>query len=491
MHTDSPHRVAVVGGGIAGLVASWELARAGMKVDLFERDQVLGGRISNGELGGSHYDLGAESFATRGGGVQRLVEDLGLAGRIQAPLTRRSWVLNAGAASPLPPAGAIGIPVSPLGIEARRILGFAGALRCAIEPLLPRRIGAQASTIADLVGARLGSKALSRLVAPVVRGVYSTDPAALPLSAVPGLESAWRARGTLRAAARAQRASNRSAGGAVAGLSGGLGVLVAHLENELQQFAVTVHRGAHVSAARETTDGIRLETQAMGDAETYDAVILTVPLEEGVAQPVQGDALTRSGSFDVARDAQPAEVEVVALLLDDKRLNSAPRGTGALVASEAQQGPSPIRAKALTHASAKWQWLDEELPPNHHLIRLSYGEFQGRSSRNLDACTIGLDDDSVRSIARTDASRILGIDIEESSIVGMARQRHTIPPRRTSLVTDGPRNEPTSGLFSAGEWVSGTGLAAVVPSARRAANDCLSHLSSPNTVTAKNGDQPG
>ncbi|MGK0722591.1 protoporphyrinogen oxidase [Leucobacter sp. W1478] len=491
MRTDTAHRVAVVGGGIAGLVAAWELARTGVKVDLFERDQVLGGRICRGELGGSHYDLGAESFATRGGVVQRLIQDLGLAGLIQSPVPRQSWVLNAEAASPLPPAGAIGIPVSPMSSEARRILGLAGALRCAIEPALPRRIGAHSSTIADLVGARLGSRVLARLVAPVVRGVYSTDPAALPLSAVPGLETAWRTHGSLRAAARAQRASNRSAGGAVAGLSGGLGVLVAHLERELQRYSVNVHRGASVSVARDTADGIRIETQETGDQGTYRAAIITVPNVAGIANHSQDTDSSRPKSSEHVAEARSAEVEVVALLIHDKRLNSAPRGTGVLVASEAHVGPLSVRAKALTHASAKWQWLADELPPNQHLIRLSYGEFQGRSSRSLDASTIALDDASVLEIARVDASRILGIEIAEESIVSMARQRHTIPPRRVSAANDGAPHATSSGLFFAGEWVSGTGLAAVIPSARLEAEKCLAHLSTLGIKPAQNRASSG
>ncbi|KUF08070.1 FAD-dependent oxidoreductase, partial [Leucobacter sp. G161] len=63
--TASPH-VAVVGGGVAGLVAARELALAGARVTVLEAAPELGGRVRAVELAGAPFDMGAEAFATRG-----------------------------------------------------------------------------------------------------------------------------------------------------------------------------------------------------------------------------------------------------------------------------------------------------------------------------------------------------------------------------------------------------------------------------------------
>ena len=85
-----------------------------------------------------------------------------------------------------------------------------------------------------------------------------------------------------------------------------------------------------------------------------------------------------------------------------QQLDAAPRGTGLLVAP----GAPGIRAKALTHASAKWAWLAEKAGPHRHVLRLSYN----------DAPAHGLED-----VARTDAERLLGVPIAAAQVAGFAR----------------------------------------------------------------------
>ncbi|MBC7243108.1 MAG: FAD-dependent oxidoreductase, partial [Anaerolineae bacterium] len=47
MGTNSGYRVAIIGGGIAGLTAAYELARQGIAVTLYEKEHVLGGLASS------------------------------------------------------------------------------------------------------------------------------------------------------------------------------------------------------------------------------------------------------------------------------------------------------------------------------------------------------------------------------------------------------------------------------------------------------------
>ncbi|WP_291456335.1 FAD-dependent oxidoreductase, partial [Actinomyces sp. oral taxon 448] len=73
----------VVGGGIAGLTAAWELTRAGLRPMLVEARGYTGGLVAAGTIGGVRMDLGAEGFAVRGRAVTSMVDVLGL--RVAGP----------------------------------------------------------------------------------------------------------------------------------------------------------------------------------------------------------------------------------------------------------------------------------------------------------------------------------------------------------------------------------------------------------------------
>ncbi|WP_053386786.1 protoporphyrinogen/coproporphyrinogen oxidase [Leucobacter japonicus] len=479
MPTDRPRpRFAVVGGGVSGLTAARELALAGARVEVIEGAAHLGGRIRGAELGGVTIDIGAESFATRGGTVAELIHEIGMGDEIVRPSGLGSWVIDGPRALPLPAAGTLGIPATPLSAATVRALGITGAVRAAIEPALPRSVGRDADSLAALVRSRLGSRVLDRLVRPVSLGVHSADPARLGVASVPGLAAAFAERGSLITAAKQLRDSQAAAGGAVAGLRGGMTSLIAGLARELDRLGVAVRTGEKVRriapAPADTAAAGAGSAWQIFDAEgatiaTVDGVILAVP--EGVARRLLADDVTGTPTD---------RVEVVALAIDDARLDAAPRGTGALVSRDAvgsggasagsrraptQTGAAPILAKALTHVTAKWPERAREAGPGRHLIRLSYGRAGSAPE------TVGLDDAEVRSIARYDASRILGIDLRADAIVDLARctWRMGRPPgSRDSRLLDAP-----AGVTLAGDWVSGTGLAAIVQGARAAAAEAL------------------
>ncbi|MGH9059816.1 MAG: FAD-dependent oxidoreductase, partial [Acidimicrobiales bacterium] len=81
-------RVAVVGGGIAGLAAAWEL-RGRAEVTVFEPGR-LGGKLQTSEFAGRLVDEGADAFLTRVPEALDLCAELGLTEELVAPAAGRT-----------------------------------------------------------------------------------------------------------------------------------------------------------------------------------------------------------------------------------------------------------------------------------------------------------------------------------------------------------------------------------------------------------------
>ena len=477
--------VVVVGGGVAGLVAALECARVGLRVTVLERRDAIGGCVGRLELDGLTLDSGAESFATRGGAVAGLLEQLGLGDDIATPNPAGAWLVMPGRdgrpdAAPLPRTGILGIPANPLGEDVRRIIGWSGAWRAYLDRLKPILKIGRAHSLGHLVRSRMGDAVLDRLVAPISAGVYSTNPDDLDLDVVaPGLNEAMTRMGSLSGGV-GQLLEERKAGTAVLGLRGGMHRLVDALAAQLDRFGVEVVTGAEVTrlarhavtghdADAAPEPGWRLDAALAGgsDDETR-AMMIDAPY---VVLAAPADASRRLldaaslGWSDASGWPPAASVELVTLVLDAPELDAAPRGTGVLVAS----GTPGVTAKALTHSTAKWPWL-AELAGGRHVVRLSYG--RAGEPNPLDGRT----DREVAALALADASVLLGTQLDPSSVRASGRSawrdalsQATIGQRdRVRALEDVLAAEP--GIEATGAWVAGTGLASVIPHAIEAAH---------------------
>ena len=220
----------VIGGGIAGLTAAWDLVRAGLRPLLIEARGYTGGLVAAGSIGGARMDLGAEGFVVRGQAATSMLTELGL--RTAAPHGRPRLFLpplapGAGAGPSqwglhrFPDHAYLGIPANPMAPDVVAIIGQEAARRAAQDADLPGAVGTGPEDPADLasfVTARMGAGVLERLVRPIVAGIHSADPADLAADVVmPGLRRATAELGSLSAAVAAvlerRRARKDGAGG--------------------------------------------------------------------------------------------------------------------------------------------------------------------------------------------------------------------------------------------------------------------------------------
>jgi oxygen-dependent protoporphyrinogen oxidase len=464
----------VVGGGVAGLTAARDLAVAGLTVTVLDAATTPGGCVASVQVSGLPdgllLDGGAESFATRTSAVADLLREVGLGQEIVQPRRLGSWAQHPDGPVPLPAAGLLGIPVDPWAADVRQAVGVLGCARAWLDRVLPARVGLPDGpvTVAHLVRARMGRRVLDRLVAPVVTGVHSHPPDVLDLdTAIPGIREGLRATGSLAGAVAGLR-ERAPAGAAAAGLRGGLHRMVAALADDLVRHGGRVETGVAVHAIVQEPSGWSVRTD--DGALATDVVVLAVP----------GSVAVRLLEPWVSLELPtPAPVSIVSLVLDAPALDRAPRGTGVLVAAG-----TPVAAKGLTHATAKWEWL-AEAAQGLHVVRLSYGRgphVGGGPGGLLDGVPDGVPD-----TALADASVLLGTDLARDRLRGWAR---TDWPLGLGAPTPGHRDRVAAmrralpdGLHVTGAWAAGTGLAAVVADARGTAAAVVADV--PDTGAAR------
>ena len=483
-------RVVVVGGGIAGLIAAWECARIGMAVTVLEASPIVGGAIRGATVGGIALDVGAESYATRGGHVRRLIDELGLGPDVVTPSGGRAWLGGIpgvpGGAAPLPAGGVLGIPANPFDPDVRRIIGWRGAWRAYLDRLRPVLTIGHTHSLGALVSTRMGARVLDRLVAPVVQGVYSARPADIDVDlAAPGLNAALTRTGSLGGAVSVLSGdrATKAPGAAVEGIRGGMTRLVEALLARLNELGATVLTDVRVTSLSRGADAWRVETEGTPGGETStvgdgsgtlgaDAVIVATddrmarallrPSVPGLDPASDGGATTADGVANEPAGGIAPEIEVVSLVIDAPALDKAPRGSGVLTV------PGSYTAKALTHATAKWAWLAEAaraLAPHRHVVRVSFG------SQGEPPATGDLDDDAAAALALAEASALLGVPLDATQLVGAHRDRYTqsqpasVIGRQAHTTAARERVAAVTGLGVVGAWVSGTGLAQVVPDA--------------------------
>ena len=421
----------MIGAGVAGLIVAREVARAGMPVTVFEASDRIGGQLASVRIAGIDVDSAAESFATRGGAVAALATKLGLAHDLVRPRESPAWLIGRGGrARPLPAASLLGIPADPRAPDVVRALGPVAAWRARLDAVLPLRRPESYPSVGSLVRRRMGSGVLRQLVAPVVRGVYSMAPDALPLDrASPGMRDALREAGSLGAAVARLRAAG-PAGSQVAGLRGGMHLLVTTLAEAAESAGAQIVLRARVARADEA--GVWL---AGGDRVRGHVVS---------AAAASAGAAVRERTITVATAA-----------VDAAGLDSAPRGTGALI----EDGVRGISARALTHSTAKWQWLADNLPAHRHIVRLSYDETP---------------DDPEQTVA-ADLRAITGVPIDGLLELDVRTWTRTLQAQPVA-----------AGLDAVGEAASVTGLASIVPAARATAERL-----SANVRAARSGGAEG
>ena len=452
----------VIGGGVSGLLAARQLRAAGLRVTLLEAREHLGGAVGAHEVASLMLDSGAESFATRSTAVSALIEELGLKDKIVTPNPLGSWLYLPQGARKMPSSGIMGIPGNLNDKSLIDVLGKGGLRRAQLDRVLPIAATEKIRTLGELVRVRMGRAVLDNLVAPVVSGVYSSHPDSLDIDAtIPGLRAAMRTHRSLAGASAALRAAS-PAGSQVASLAGGMNQLTEALIRDIQAAGVRIIPGFDVIAVdRDPATGQWLMIQK----NTVGGDKIATARADYLVIASDGPTTARLLAPHIDGPALPViepgpEVALVTLVVDQKLLNSNPRGTGLLVSDQVRG----VRAKALTHASAKWDWVRDATIDSRHVVRLSYGR-GGEDSRFND---VSLSDEQLITLGMHDATKLMGVPITGEQLVDadVIRWRGVLPAAtpgyRDRVQNFRTRAAELDNVCIIGSWAAGSGLVKVV-----------------------------
>jgi oxygen-dependent protoporphyrinogen oxidase len=440
----------VVGGGISGLVAAYKLALAGKQVTLFEATGELGGLIKPLKIAGITVDAGAEAFSTVRPDTFKLIEALGLNEQLATPAAAEARILSNGRAYKIPQ-GMFGIPSDLTSQAVIDAIGESAAAEARRMDAQPWNLS-KPTTVAELVSTRMGDAVLEQLVTPVIAGVHSSQPALLGIEAVaPGLFALAENVGSLAKAVAQLRGSSAKPGAAVASLRGGMHGLVTSLTNFLTLTGVRVVKNAPVQSVEFTDGTYSIQAEGQSPVSANYLVMATPPR-------VTAQILNNFHELsECLATIQAVDVALAVLHIDDEKLNSAPFGSGVLIAPD----ETSVVAKASTHVSAKWLWVKSHLPANNHIVRLSYGR---------DGVVPALDHNLVRT-ARIDASILYGISLSSiKSVELVSWPQSLIQPRRNhskllAEIANAQAKYPNLVLLGAGLGGNGiTGILAKVSS---------------------------
>jgi oxygen-dependent protoporphyrinogen oxidase len=444
-------KVAVIGGGIAGLAAALRLRdRLGpaAQITVYEQGRELGGKLRTGTLAGLTAERGADAFLADG-------EAVALARRFGLPLVHPQPVPAAlvldGELRPIPRGTLIGVP-GDLAALAGVAEPAAGRDRDEGRPLLGP---GEDVAVGELVRRRLGDQVTDRLVDPMLGGVYAGRADSLSLAAtMPALAATCRTEPTLVGAVRAAVAK-RAAGPVFASVRGGIGRLAEAVAAESK---AAMRLGRPVRELVPVGNGWRLVVGSTRDAspEPADAVVLAVPAHPAARLlAFAPDAAELVGTLDYA------SVALVTLALPPG--TALPGWSGFLV--PAREG---TLVKAATFLTRKWGHLAGEGDPV--LVRASVGRYG-------EAELLRLADPALVSRVHAELAGFLG-RLPAPVATGVQRWGGALPqyvPGHLDRVAAARAALPAT-LRLAGAGYDGVGIPACIRSGEAAADGVVSAL---------------
>lgn len=446
--------VAVIGGGVSGLICARRLSQKGIHVTLFEAEPILGGEIRTTIFAGHHIDMGAEAVHLSAPGMKELIAELGLSDELMSSNPGMSWIWTRRGLRRLPAGVGPSGPRHLRPVLGSGVMSMRGLVRAALEPLIPRRIPQEDMGVGEYVSQRFGRQVVERFVDPVLGSLHAGNVYKLSLRAIaPELSTIADSGASVMMSRRGQKSGPPLS---FATWVGGLSTLANRL---LTGTDVEVRTSTPVDAVRSLPNGRFQIQESSGKTMEVDGVVLAVParIAAQIIRPVSQKA---ANILEQIRYASVATA-LVAYPLDAVGGVKALSGTGLLVPSTRGR-----LLKAATFLTTKWSHLAD---PNYFLMRLSSGRAdEGEIEKLEDSALVaglhsdlvaatGISSEPVQYFVQRWPHAIPQLEIGHLNLVAQVRQELELQP----------------GVMIAGSSYDGLGIATCLRSGERAASACL------------------
>lgn len=453
-------RTAIIGGGITGLSAAYELARAGHETVLIEERQSLGGVIQTEVVEGCVLEGGPDSFLSAKPAGEELARELGLGGELIGSLDhqRVTWVVRGGRLTPLPDGLLMMVPTKILPLALSPLLGWRTKIRMGLE--IFRRAGGPGRdrSVAEFIEDHYGREAVDYLAEPLLAGVYGGSADRLSVESVLArfVELERRHGSLTRGVLIARRAAGSKEGAAAPlfrTLRNGLAQLTGELEKRVRPCCRVLHTRAEQVVRNPEGYAVRLADGWL----RVDQVILACPAW-------QAGALLRSLDARLADHLESiAYTSSVTLALGYRREDCGPipPGFGFLVPARERGG-----LVACTFVGSKFPF---RVPDTHVVLRCFLGGADGEAVLNQK------DEELIRRV-RAELRRLLGWDAEPR-FARLRRWRRAMAQyevghaARVSQIRALAAQQP--GLHLAGNAYEGIGVPDCIRTGRAAARAVL------------------
>ena len=412
------HRIAVIGGGIAGLSAAFHLRKLMRdtgtpgEVVVFERAAQSGGTTRTERIDGYTLDRGPNGWLSNEPLMDRLVDELGLVGEIvrSNDAARNRFIYTKGRLQRLPD--------SPPRFLTSRLLTLRQKLRVLGEVMVPGRRDDEDESVYDFGRRRLGKAFAETMLDPMVSGIFAGDVHRLSLpAAFPSMRRMELDHGGLFRAMIAKRRAARKTGGGPAGPGGVLTTLrggVGRLTEELgRQLGDCVRANCPATMICPNDGGF--EVRFDGGCEQFDAVVVAVPAY-AAAELVNGFA---PRAAEALAGIEFADVAVVCHSFDSAGV--ARSGTPGRGKTEPRSHPTTAWSTRPCHPdlngfghliprregirSLGCLWTSSIFPQQSVDGQMLLRTLLGGAT---DGCILGQSDDELHNTARGDIRTVLG-----------------------------------------------------------------------------------
>jgi oxygen-dependent protoporphyrinogen oxidase len=450
-------QVVIIGGGITGLAAAFELAQRQIPFTLLEASPRVGGLIRTEHVDGFTIEAGPDSVLVQKPAALQLCEELGLGPRV-IPSTppRTAYVLKENTLYPLPSPSILGIPLTWRGLATYDLLPPLARARLAMEPFIRRVAVDDDESVASFFRRRFGPATVDLIAEPLLGGIHAGSIDALSIrSLFPRLADAERRRGVLRGFRRTRPSAGID--GLFKSLSSGMGELVTAIEQRLPPDSVRVQSSV---TSLSLSDGSWVIASG-SERLVADAVILACPAYAAATLllPLDSEAAALCAAVPYVSTAS------VALAWPRGDVRHLLAGSGFVVA----RAHNALRTTACTWVSSKWPG---RAPAGYVLLRAFLG-----SAADPDA--VELEDDALVEIAARELGAILGIS-GPPAIARVHRWRNAGAQHNVGQLARVARLEDRltrlPGLFVAGSGFRSVGIPDCVADGRAAGGAAAQHV---------------